>query len=100
MDTSISYRNHILKIRDEVLTVARRHGVGIIALIGSTARAEDGALSDIDFLIEVTGPIPPWFPGGLISDLERLLGRRVNIIETKALLSVFRDKILKNALPL
>ena len=51
--------------------------------------------SDIDLLIE-TGPHrTPWFPGGLIADLEELLGCRVDVVTEKALHLYLRDRVLQ-----
>ncbi len=77
--------------REEILRIARKHGV---------ARGEADESSDLDFLIEVGGPTPPWFPGGLVADLETLLGRRVDVIESDALQGDTRARILREAVPL
>lgn len=61
--------------RDEILRIAAKHGVSRIRVFGSVARGDAGPDSDVDFLIEIGGETPPWFPGGLIADLEELLGR-------------------------
>jgi predicted nucleotidyltransferase len=63
--------------RDQILRIARLHGVTRVRVFGSMARGDAGPESDVDLLIDV-GPDPsPWFPGGLVADLEELLGRRV-----------------------
>ena len=41
-----------------------------------------------------------WFPGGLLMDLQDLLGRKVDIVEPDALHWYIRDKILEEAVPL
>ena len=38
-----------------------------------------------------------WFPGGLVADLEALLGRRVDVVEAAALRPEFRDAVLREA---
>jgi uncharacterized protein len=86
--------------REEVLRIAAKHGVGKIHLFGSAARRESGNESDIDFLIEVDRPTTPWFPGGLVADLEDLLGRRVDVVESDALREPLRQHILQEAIPL
>jgi predicted nucleotidyltransferase len=69
MSTSQSIGAH----RDQILHVAARHGAGNVRLFGSVARGEDTPESDVDLLIYVTGETTPWFPGSLVTDLERLL---------------------------
>jgi uncharacterized protein len=86
--------------REEILHIASRHGVHTIRLFGSVARGEAGASSDIDFLIEAGPERTPWFPGGLIADLEDLLGCRVDIVTEKALHWYIRDRVLQEAAPL
>jgi hypothetical protein len=86
--------------RDQILRIARIHGVGSIRVFGSAARGEFGPESDIDLLIEIDGPTTPWFPGGLVADLEELLGRRVDVVEQSALREDLRDRVLAEAVPL
>lgn len=50
--------------REEILRIARKHGVGRVRVFGSFARGDADESSDLDLLIEVEGPTPPWFPGG------------------------------------
>lgn len=86
--------------RAEILRIARKHGVGKISVFGSVARGEATPESDIDFLIEVSGPTTPWFPGGLVADLEELLGRRVDIVEPDFLRKEFKEQVCREAIPL
>jgi len=86
--------------REEILNIATRHGVKVVRVFGSVARGEADEGSDIDFLIEVGGPTTPWFPGGLVADLQQLLGRRVSVIEADALRDSLREHILAEAIPL
>jgi uncharacterized protein len=86
--------------REEILRIAARQGVRNIRVFGSAARGETREGSDIDLLIE-TGPHrTPWFPGGLIADLEELLGCRVDVVTEKALHWYLRDRVLQEARPL
>ena len=86
--------------RDPILRIARRHGVGTVRVFGSVARGDARADSDVDFLIEVTGPTPPWFPGGLVAELEELLKRRVDVVEPEALNEKLRVRVLREAVAL
>ena len=85
--------------RNEILRVAAKHGVSRIRLFGSVARGEAGPESDVDFLVEV-GPITtPWFPAGLIVDLEDLLGRRVEVLTSRGLNPDLRERVTAEAVP-
>lgn len=94
LDESIQARREI------ILQIARRHGVGQVRVFGSVARGEATENSDLDLLIDVTGPTTPWFPGGLVTELEALLGCRVDVVETNALREELRDRVLREAAPL
>lgn len=72
----------------------------MVRVFGSAARGELRPDSDIDLLIQVTGQTTPWFPGGLVAELEALLGRRVDVVEAPALRPALREQILHEALPL
>ena len=89
--------DHIREKREDILRIARRHGVGRMRLFGSTARGMATENSDVDFLIEVEGPTTPWFPGGLVADLEALLNCRVDVVESEALREDLRERILQEA---
>jgi uncharacterized protein len=90
----------ILAQRGEILHIAKRHGVTSVRVFGSAVRNELRTDSDVDLLIEVTGETTPWFPGGLVAELEALLGRHVDVVEAPALRPALRDAILREALPL
>jgi len=51
-------------------------------------------------LIEVEGPTSPWFPGGLVADLEELLDCRVDVVEPAAIREGLKEAILREAVPL
>ena len=96
MSTSPRISEH----RDEILRVAARHGAGNVRLFGSVARGDDTLESDVDLLVDVTGETTPWFPGSLVADLERLLGRRVQVVIRRSLSPLIRDSVLREAVPL
>jgi len=86
--------------RDDVLEVTQRHGVTSVRIFGSVARGDESAESDIDFLI-TTGPnVSPWFPAGLILELERLLGRHIDLVTGSGFNPLLRDQVLNEAVVL
>jgi hypothetical protein len=90
----------ILQNRKSILSLAARHGAGNVRIFGSVARGEARADSDIDLLIDIVGPVTPWFPGGLMSDLQDLLGRPVDVATENELDLSIRDQVLQEAIPL
>lgn len=85
--------------RAEIKRIAARHGVSDIRLFGSSARGESTRDSDFDFLIDVTSETSAWFPAGLIQDLEKLLGRRVEVVTERSLNKDLREQVLRDAIP-
>ena len=83
--------------REEVLRVAARHGVVRLRVFGSVARGDARPDSDLDLLVEVGPDHSPFFPGGLVADLEELLGRRVQVVEEATLRPDVRRRILCEA---
>ena len=86
--------------RDEILSVARRHGVTRVRVFGSMARDDAGPTSDLDLLVDVGPRTSPWFPGGLVAELEALLDRRVQVVTERGLDQFLRDRVLQEAVPL
>jgi len=86
--------------REEILQLATHHGAKNVRVFGSVARQEAGPSSDIDFLVDLGPNRSSFFPGGLVADLEDLLGRHVDIMTEKALHWYIRDSVLKEAVPL
>ena len=87
--------------RDDIERIATHHdGAHNIRVFGSVARGEAGPESDIDFLVDVGSDTSPWFPAGLILDLEELLGRRVEVVTERALNPHVREYVLREAVKL
>ena len=85
--------------REDILRIAAKHGVHRIRVFGSVARGEAGPQSDVDFLVDVGPHHSAFFPGGLVADLEALLGRRVDIVEPEALYAPLKASVLQEAVP-
>lgn len=84
--------------RQEIIDIATKHGAYNVRVFGSVARGEETKNSDIDFLVDYDlAKISPWFPGGLLADLEQLLGCKVDIVTEKGLHSLIRQRILSEA---
>lgn len=87
--------------RSEILQVAARHGAFNIRVFGSVVRGEETPESDIDFLIDYDKEkTPAWFPGGLLMDLQELLGRKVDILTEQGISPRIRERVLSEAQPL
>ncbi|KYC39426.1 DNA polymerase subunit beta [Scytonema hofmannii PCC 7110] len=85
--------------REEILSIAAKHGACNIRIFGSVARGEETDTSDIDFLIDYDlNKITPWFSSGLVQDLESLLNRKVDVVTTNSLHYFIQDKVFKEAI--
>lgn len=70
-------------------------------VFGSVARGEATEESDIGFWVDYDlEKITPWFPGGLVVDLEQLLNRKVDIATVDMLKERIRDRVLREAVVL
>jgi len=86
--------------RADILSSAYRHGARNVRIFGSVARGESTTDSDIDLLLEAGATTSPWFPAGLVEELEALLGRPVDVVTENSLHWLLRRRILKEAKPL
>ncbi|MEJ5312206.1 MAG: nucleotidyltransferase family protein [Anaerolineae bacterium] len=85
--------------REQILRLVARHGAGNVWVFGSVLRGEAGPESDIDLLVEGLENTA-WGGGGLLMDLQELLGQRVDLVSPADLHPLIRDEILKEAEPL
>lgn len=83
--------------RDDILRIAIRHGAHNVRVFGSVARGEATEDSDVDFLVSTSESTSPWFPAGLVVDLEDLLGYRVQVVTEEGLYWLLRERILNEA---
>lgn len=96
----MTLRQLIEEKREDIVTIAARHGVKNVRLFGSVARGEDRPDSDVDLLVDAGPTTSSWFPAGLILDLEEILGRPVEIVTDKGLNPLIKERILQEAVPL
>lgn len=85
--------------REEILRLVTKHGARSVRVFGAVLRGEAGPESDIDLLVEGLENTA-WGGGGLLMDLQELLGRPVDLVSPADLHPLIRDEILKEAEPL
>jgi predicted nucleotidyltransferase len=86
--------------RREILAIAASHGARNLRVFGSVARGDATPGSDIDFLVDLEPGRSLLDLGGLLMDLQVLLGRSVDVVTEKGLRHRIRDRVLKEAVPL
>lgn len=85
--------------RADILRIAAKHGATSVRAFGSVARGEADADSDIDFLVELEKGRSLFDLGGLLMDLQELLGRKVDVTTEKGLHWYIRDRVCAEARP-
>lgn len=93
-------KEKLFEKRSIIKEIAAKHGAYDIRIFGSVSRGDDKQGSDIDLLVKTEENTSPWFPGGLIADLEDMLGQKVEVVTEKGLNNLIRDQVLKEATPL
>jgi predicted nucleotidyltransferase len=83
--------------RDAILALAAKYGASNVRIFGSVAAGEATEASDVDFLVDLEPGRSLFDLGGLLMDLEALLGRRVDAVTEPALHWYIRDKVLHQA---
>lgn len=83
--------------REEILRIAAQHGAHNVRIFGSIARGEAGALSDVDFLVEMEEGRSLLDLVGFWQDLEELLECKVDVISDGGISPYLRDRIYADA---
>lgn len=96
----MTLRQLIEEKREDIVSIAARHGARNVRLFGSVARGEDTPDSDVDLLVDVGPTTSSWFPAGLVLDIEEVLGRPVEIVTEKGLNPLIKEHVLQEAIPL
>ena len=86
--------------REEILRTAAKHGAHNVRVFGSFARGDSRPDSDVDFLVDFERGRGMFDIGGMLLDLEALLGRKVDLVEPGGLHWYVKDQILEEAVPL
>ena len=86
--------------RREILSLAQKYGARNVRIFGSVARGDAREDSDIDVLVDLESGRSLLDLGGLLMDLQDLLGCRVDVVTTKGLRDRIRSRVLKEAVAL
>lgn len=87
----------IMSKRNEIARIAKLHGATNIRVFGSVARGNADDESDVDFLVDLEKGRSLLDLGGLLIDLQALLGRRVDVVTEKGLKPRIRERVLSEA---
>lgn len=84
----------------KIRALGERHGVRNIRVFGSVARGDAGPDSDVDLLVEYVPGHGGFAFVTFCEEVERLLGRKVDVVTDRSLHPVIRDRVLAQAIPL
>ena len=80
--------------------IALSHRVSGVRVFGSATRGEDGVGSDLDLLVDPTAQTTLMDIGAIRYELKNLLGMEVDVITPDGLPPKFRDRVLREAVPI
>lgn len=93
-------RRDLLKQREAILGIARRHGAHDVRVFGSVARGGADATSDLDLIVRFDPDRTLMDHGELIMDLRDLLHVEVDVISEAGMCERFREHVMKEAIAL
>jgi len=86
--------------REDILRIAAKRGAYNVRVFGSVARGEADSKSDIDILVDMEPGRSLFDLGGLLMDLQDLLGHSVDVVTERGLRERIRERVLKEAIVL
>lgn len=81
--------------REAILRIATKRGASNVRVFGSVARGEADSKSDIDLLVDLEPGRSLFDLGGLLMDLQELLGHKVDVVTERGLRERIREHVLK-----
>jgi predicted nucleotidyltransferase len=86
--------------REDILRTASHYGAYHVRVFGSVARGEADEQSDLDLLVDLEAGRSLFDLGGLLTDLEELLGCAVDVVTEEGLRDRIKTRVLREAIPL
>lgn len=86
--------------KEEILAIANRYHAENVRLFGSVARGEDRLDSDVDFLVDFQPGSTLFDQAALVDALSSKLGRKVDVVSSRALNRHIAQKIQNEAVTL
>lgn len=86
--------------REDILRIATKYGASNVRIFGSVARGEADSDSDIDLLVDMEPDRTLLDLAELLTDLQNLLGHRLDIVTEEGLNERLRERVLKETVVL
>jgi hypothetical protein len=90
----MAYKTLLRKNRRKILETAARYGASNVRVFGSVARGTEDEVSDIDFLVNLAPDRSLFDLGGLLYELQQILGVEVDVVTEEGLRARIRDRVL------
>jgi predicted nucleotidyltransferase len=90
----------LVERREQIRRLAERYRTGNVRVFGSVAPGDNAGASDVDLLVTPRAGCSLFDLGGLLEDLQELLGCRVDLVTEDGLKPRLRDHVLREAVPL
>lgn len=87
-------------IREKAIPILQRYGATRAGVFGSLIRGEMRPRRDIDILVEIPEAIGLFEFVGLKQELEKALGRKVDLVEYETIKARIRERILSEQVPI
>ena len=81
--------------KEKIVEICERNDIEFCAVFGSFARGKADETSDIDLLVRFSKPIG-WAFYGIADELERALGRKVDLATEKMLGKRIRESVMRD----
>ena len=91
---------NIKEVKDLILPVLKNHGVKKAGLFGSFVRGEGTENSDIDILVKIDKDISLLDFVGIKLEIEKALGKEVDLIEYETIKPLLKKRILAEEIPI
>lgn len=86
--------------REEILSIAARHGAHNVRVFGSVARGDASASSYLDLLVDLEQGRSLLDHAALLLEIQSLLGCDVDVVTSKGLRPRMRARVMAEAIPL
>ena len=86
----------ITEIKAKILPILKKNDVIRASVFGSFARGEDKKGSDLDMLVEFNEPKGMFHRIGLKYELEKILGKKVDLLTYNAINPLLKEYIYKD----
>ncbi|MDO8528765.1 MAG: nucleotidyltransferase family protein [Nanoarchaeota archaeon] len=90
----------IKEIEKKIIPILRKNKVKRAGIFGSHARGEQKKSSDVDILVELDEKLDLYDVIGIKLELEKVLKKKVDLVEYDTIRKELRDNILREEIPI